>query len=45
MRLKSVAPLIFLEALKDNQLNGIHVPAGTPLFLLTRHCALQDNFY
>jgi cytochrome P450 len=40
-----VSPLIFLEANETTELAGIEIPKGTPLFLLTRPAALDDNNY
>jgi cytochrome P450 len=45
MRLKSVAPINFLEAAVDRTIAGVHIPAGTPVFLLTRHAALHDSHF
>ena len=36
MRLKPVAPLLFLEADQDVEIGGFAVPPGTPIFLLLR---------
>lgn len=41
MRLKPVAPLIFLEANHDTHIAGFHVPRGEPLFCLMRKAALD----
>lgn len=45
MRLQPVAPLNFLEANETTELAGIEIPKGTPVFLLTRPAALDDNNY
>ena len=45
MRLKPVAPMLFLETNKSVELGGVRMPAGTALFLLTRQCALQENAF
>ncbi|MGE3541577.1 MAG: cytochrome P450 [Candidatus Tectimicrobiota bacterium] len=45
MRLKSVAPLLFLEPRQAVTLGGVHLPAGTALFLLTRHGGLQEHAF
>ncbi len=42
MRLKPVAPIIFLEALEDVEVGGVAIPKGTALFLLTMHAGMQD---
>jgi len=45
LRLRSVLPVQFLEACQDVSFDDLHVPAGTPLFLLTRSCATDaKNF-
>ena len=45
MRLKPVAPILFLEAVEDVELGGLPVPKGTAVFLLTMHGALQDAHF
>jgi cytochrome P450 len=45
MRLKSVAPLLFVEPLQAVELGGIHLPAGTAVLLLTRHAGLQEHAF
>ena len=45
MRLKSVAPLLFLETNHDLQLGPMNLPAGTPLFLLLRQCSLHESSF
>jgi cytochrome P450 len=45
MRMRPVAPLLFLEANEDTELAGIEIPKGTPVFLLTRPATLDDNNY
>ena len=45
MRLKSVAPLLFFEPTRPVDLGGIHLPTGTPVFLLTRHAGLQESAF
>ncbi len=45
LRLKNVAPMFFLEPVVDVELGGVMLPKGTPLMLLGRYGALQeDNF-
>lgn len=45
LRLRSVLPVQFLEACRDVCFDDLQVPAGTPLFLLTRSCATDaKNF-
>jgi cytochrome P450 len=39
LRLRSAAPLLFFEPVRDVVLAGMFVPAGTPIVLLTRYCA------
>src|SRR5882724_6963758 len=45
MRLKPVAPILFLEAVEDVEIGGVTVPKGTAIFLLTMHGALQDTHF
>jgi cytochrome P450 len=45
LRLKSVAPLLFVEPTQPVELGGIHLPAGTALFLLTRYGGLQEHAF
>jgi cytochrome P450 len=45
LRLKSVAPLLFVEPTQPVDLGGIHLPAGTALFLLTRYGGLQEHAF
>jgi cytochrome P450 len=45
IRMRPVAPLLFLEANHDIELSGIEIPRGTPVFLLTRPAGLDDNNY
>jgi cytochrome P450 len=45
LRLKSAAPLMFLETNIEIELKGVTIPKETPIMLLTRYGALQeDNF-
>lgn len=43
MRLKSVAPLLFIEPNRDVELAGIPIPKGTFLMLVNRYGALQEK--
>jgi cytochrome P450 len=43
LRLKPVAPAFFLTALKDVDLGGVAVPAGTVVILATRAAALRPG--
>ena len=46
LRLKNVAPMLYLEPIQDVEQNGIPIPQGTALILLSRYSSLQDeNFY
>jgi cytochrome P450 len=45
MRMRTVAPLNYLEANESTELAGIEIPRGTPVFLLTRPATLDDNNY
>lgn len=42
LRLKPVAPTFFLTALKDVELGGVHVPAGTVVIISMRVAALDE---
>lgn len=43
MRLKSVVPVTFLETNIDVELQGLAIPKGTTLMLLTRYIAMQEK--
>jgi len=43
LRLKSVAPLFFMEPNEDVELNNVTIPKGTFLMLLNRYGVLQDE--
>jgi cytochrome P450 len=43
MRLKAVAPGLFVEALHDTEVAGVRVPAATKLILLTRHASIASE--
>jgi cytochrome P450 len=43
MRLKPVAPFLGMEPGEDVELGGLHVPKGTPIYLLTAHPAVQEK--
>ncbi|HWA53071.1 MAG TPA: cytochrome P450 [Solirubrobacterales bacterium] len=43
MRLTPVAPISGLEPLADTEIEGVHIPAGTRLFLLHRYAGLQST--
>lgn len=43
LRLKSAAPLIFLESNIETELDGLKIPKATPVMLITRYGALQDK--
>jgi cytochrome P450/nitrite reductase/ring-hydroxylating ferredoxin subunit len=45
MRLKPVAPVLFFETNHAVELGGVHIPAGTALFLLTRHGGMQESAF
>lgn len=45
LRLKAVAPLLFLEANHEVELGGIRLPAGAVVALLTRLSGLQDSAF
>ncbi len=43
MRLTPVVPITGLEPLSDTEVEGVHIPAGTRLFLLHRYAGLQST--
>lgn len=45
LRLKSVAPINYLETNKDVRLGDIEIPQGTGVVLLTRYCSSQDSAF
>lgn len=44
MRLRSTAPVFFIENIKPVALNGTWLPAATPIYLLSRHAGLQTQY-
>jgi cytochrome P450 len=45
MRLKPVAPIIFLETLEAVEFGDVALEKGTAMFLLTMHAGLQDEHF
>lgn len=45
MRLKPVAPLNGLETNETTIIGNISVPKGTPVLALTRHCAIDEQYF
>lgn len=45
MRLKPVAPLLFLETINDTELAGVSVPRQTAVFLVLMHPGQQDSHF
>jgi cytochrome P450 len=45
MRLKPVAPFLALETNVDVEVDGLHIPAGSSLMLLSRPGVLQESDY
>jgi cytochrome P450 len=45
MRLKSVAPVLCVEPMHAVDVGGIHLPASTPVFLLTRYGGLHEQAF
>jgi cytochrome P450 len=43
MRLTPVVPITGLEPLADTEIEGVHIPAGTRLFLLHRYAGLHST--
>jgi cytochrome P450 len=42
LRLKGVAPVLSMEPLQAMEIGGLHLPAGTAVFLLTRYGGLHE---
>jgi cytochrome P450 len=45
LRLKPPAPFLFIESLREAEVAGVLIPAGTRLMLLTRHAALKAGSF
>jgi len=45
MRLKPVAPLNGMETNEATQIADIDIPRGTPVLALTRHCAVNEQYF
>lgn len=45
LRHKPVAPMLLLEPNQDVEIGGVHIPRGTPLFVLTGHLARQPEHF
>lgn len=45
MRLKPVAPLNLMQALRDTRVGDVHVPAGGMVWCVMRHDALQERYF
>jgi cytochrome P450 len=45
MRLRPVAPIIFIEATRDTSIGNVQVAKGTPVFVLTRPPALDPSAF
>lgn len=45
LRLKSVTPVFFVEAINDTTVDGVQIPAGTSLVLMTRTAGMQDTSF
>jgi cytochrome P450 len=42
-RLKPATPILFIEPNQDVELDGLRVPSGTPMILLTRFACIEDG--
>jgi nitrite reductase/ring-hydroxylating ferredoxin subunit len=42
-RLKPATPLLFFEPKQDVELDGLRIPRGAPIFLLTRFACIEDG--
>ena len=45
MRLKPIAPGIYLDSLYDEEVHGTHLPAGTSILLLSRHPHIDPKHF
>jgi cytochrome P450 len=45
MRLKPVGPFNLVEALKDTEVAGVPIRAGTPVLLVMRHDTVRDEVF
>jgi len=45
MRMKPVAPIIFIEPNEDVEVAGVSIPRGTAMMLLTSQAALEDVYF
>ena len=45
LRLKGVAPVLSMEPLQAVEIGGLHLPAGTAVFLLTRYGGLHESAF
>jgi cytochrome P450 len=45
MRLKPVGPFNVVEALKDQVIDDVFVPAGTSIVMVMRHDSLREDFF
>jgi cytochrome P450 len=45
LRLKSVAPVLSMEPMQAVEVGGLHLPAGTAVFLLTRYGGLHESAF
>ncbi len=45
MRVKPVAPMMVVEALRDTVVSGVRIPAGTLLWLALRHDSMRDDCF
>ena len=45
MRMKPVAPLHSVEAIRDTELGGVRIPTGTRIFGIIRHDTLDARFF
>ncbi len=45
LRLRPVVPIIFLETVQERMLGDVRLPAGTPVFLITRPAMLDEQHF
>jgi cytochrome P450 len=45
MRMKPVAPMMVIEALRETAIDGVRIPAGTLVWLALRHDSLREDCF
>jgi cytochrome P450 len=45
LRVHPIAPIIFLETIGEEDVAGVTVPSGTPIFVISGYAAKQDEYF